>query len=432
MATAKKPTAGKATASQVKSANYLGVAGLNPTGEFAKPTPVAPKPTAKPKATPTAPSASQDYYASTLGRYLGGVGPAPTAPTTPAVLQDPSTSQVTMINMANGPITIDSAGENVAPFMGRESFGPGIVTPAKNTGTTGRELAAGILRSRGVSDKIINSSLDFLDEIKFDFGVDAAGTENAITVLLYSPDYTTKAGKKLSSPYYNMYGKFAKYTSGDNSDPRVLTGLIDDFRALPKAYGLSEEFGSDATIEKAFQNKVDLATLDKRYAQAQVAALVADPFVVESAKQQGFINNTKDLTAFYADAGIGEAQMQRNKIQNALGAETLRQGMKINAANLAKTAGELQLRKVDEGTAAANAAKDMSTVAEQLQPITTYSGVYEGKLAGTTEQIQQELVSEQSLGQASQRRKRVEAMNNAAYQGRSGTTNVSLSKSIQL
>jgi len=425
----KKPTAGKSTASQVKSANYLGVSGLNPTGEFAKSTPVAPKPTATPKATPTTPSASQDYYASTLGRYLGGVGPAPTAPTTPAVLQDPSTSQVTMINMANGPITIDSAGEDVAPFMGRESFGPGIVTPPKNTSTTGRQIAESILRSRGIPEKIINSSLDFINELSLELGDDI---ETPITILLNSPEYTTKTGKKLASPYYNMYGKFAKYADAETSDPRVLVGLIDDFRALAKAYNLPEDFSSDATIETAFKNKVDYATLDKRYAAAQAKAIIADPFFVESAKQQGFINNTKDLTAFYADPAMGKAQMERNKIQNLLGAETLRAGMKINTADLTKTAASLEAQGYDEATAAAKAAKDMSTVAEQLQPITTYSGVYEGKLAGTTEQIQQELVNEQMLGQASTRRKRVEEMNKAAYQGRSGTTNVSLSRSIQL
>lgn len=426
MAVKKPRTAGKSTASQVKSA-------------------------------------SQDEYASSLGRYLGGVGSAPTAPKPTPVTPPPpapidgasgfvigsrdyekfiDARDMAMSKRAEGiAATIaNPTGRGLvsAPKSGASTGGgipdaPAVVPAAKNTGTTGRQLAASILRSRGIKEKIIDSSLNFIDEIKFEFeGSESAQVADAVSVLLYSPEYTTKAGKKLTSPYYEMYGKFAKYASGDNKNPDVLTGLIDDFRDLPKAYGLPEEFGSDATIEKAFQNKVDLATLDKRYAQAQVAALVADPFVVESAKQQGFINNTKDLTAFYADAGIGEAQMQRNKIQNALGAETLRQGMKINTANLAKTAGELQLRGIDEATASANAAKDMSTVAEQLQPITTYSGIYEGKLAGSTEQIQQELVSEQMLGQASQRRKRVEDMNKAAYQGRSGTTNVSLSKSIQL
>jgi len=411
----KKPTASKPTASKVNSSNYLGVPGLNVTGEFAKPTPVAPPPPAPIDGASGFVIGSREYEKFIDARDMAM---SQRAAGIPATIANP-----TGRGLVPAPTSPASTGGGIPDT-------PAVVPAAKNTGTTGRELAASILRSRGIKETIINSSLDFIDEIKFDFGIDRE--EDAISVLLYSPDYTTKAGKKLTSPYYEMYGKFAKYASGDNKLPSVLTGLIDDFRDLPKAYGLPAEFGSDATIEKAFQNKVDLATLDKRYAQAQVAALVADPFVVESAKQQGFINNTKDLTAFYADAGIGEAQMQRNKIQNALGAETLRQGMKINAANLAKTAGELQLRGVDEGTAAANAAKDMSTVAEQLQPITTYSGVYEGKLAGTTEQIQQELVNEQMLGQASTRRKRLEEMNKAAYQGRSGTTNVSLSKSIQL
>ena len=392
----KKPTAGKSTASQIKT-------GQSPSFRppIASETPVLPKPTPAPIAgqTPKGPVGP------------GQVTPPVVIPTTPIPLPPISAGQ----------------SPNFAPPPP-----PPASLSAQNTGTSGRLLAENILRSKGIKEGIIKSSLDFIDEIKFDFGTTTKDIDTAIDVLLYSPEYTTKAGKKLTSPYYEMYGKFAKYASGENKLPSVLTGLIDDFRDLPKAYGLPAEFGSDATIEKAFQNKVDLATLDKRYAQAQVAALVADPFVVESAKQQGFINNTKDLIAFYADAGIGEAQMQRNKIQNALGTETLRQGMKINAANLAKTAGELQLRGFDEATAAANAAKDMSTVAEQLQPITTYSGVYEGKLAGTTEQIQQELVNEQMLGQASTRRKRLEEMNKAAYQGRSGTTNVSLSKSIQL
>ena len=327
------------------------------------------------------------------------------------------------------PATIaNPTGRNTTPPP-KENFTPPPPPPAVGTSSTGRQIAESILRSRGIPEKIINSSLDFINELSLELGDDI---ETPITILLNSPEYTTKAGKKLTSPYYNMYGKFAKYADAETSDPRVLPGLIDDFRALAKAYNLPEDFSSDATIETAFKNKVDYATLDKRYAAAQAKAIIADPFFVESAKQQGFINNTKDLTAFYADPAMGKAQMERNKIQNLLGAETLRAGMKINTAALAKTATELESRGFDEATAAANAAKDMSTVAEQLQPITTYSGVYEGKLAGTTEQIQQELVNEQMLGQASTRRKRLEEMNKAAYQGRSGTTNVSLSKSIQL
>lgn len=400
----KKPTAGKPTASQVASANYLGVSGLNVTGGFNQP--------------------KTDYLGAKAAGAKpitpGGAPKVTTSPTPPVLptIPEPPTIPTQTINYLNVP------GLNATGI-----FGATPPATQQNTSSTGRQIAESILRSRGIPEKIINSSLDFINELSLELGDDI---ETPITILLNSPEYTTKAGKKLASPYYNMYGKFAKYADAETSDPRVLPGLIDDFRALAKAYNLPEEFSSDATIETAFKNKVDYATLDKRYAAAQAKAIIADPFFVESAKQQGFINNTKDLTAFYADAAIGKTQMERNKIQNLLGAETLRAGMKINTADLMKTATSLEAQGYDEATAAAKAAKDMSTVAEQLQPITTYSGIYEGKLAGTTEQIQQELVNEQLLGQASTRRKRLEEMNKAAYQGRSGTTNVSLSKSIQL
>jgi hypothetical protein len=411
----------------------------------------AKKPTAGKKPIAAKPTASQDAYTSGLGRYFGGVDSAPTAPKaspTPSAPIDGASGFVigsreyekfidardmALSQRAAGlPATINNPTGRNTPPSPKEDFAPPLAPPpppAVGTSSTGRQIAESILRSRGIPEKIINSSLDFINELSLELGDDI---ETPITILLNSPEYTTKAGKKLASPYYNMYGKFAKYADAETSDPRVLPGLIDDFRALAKAYNLPEDFSSDATIETAFKNKVDYATLDKRYAAAQAKAIIADPFFVESAKQQGFINNTKDLTAFYADPAMGKTQMERNKIQNLLGAETLRAGMKINTATLAKTATELESRGYDEATAAAKAAKDMSTVAEQLQPITTYSGVYEGKLAGTTEQIQQELVNEQMLGQASTRRKRLEEMNKAAYQGRSGTTNVSLNKSIQL
>jgi hypothetical protein len=73
------------------------------------------------------------------------------------------------------------------------------------------------------------------------------------------------------------------------------------------------------------------------------------------------------------------------------------------------------------------ASKGFENIGTNLRTTQKLSGIYEGlNQAQAVSQIQQELESEEFLGIASQRRKRLEELENRAFEGAAGTTTSSL------
>ena len=80
----------------------------------------------------------------------------------------------------------------------------------------------------------------------------------------------------------------------------------------------------------------------------------------------------------------------------------------------------LTSKGLSESQAGQVAGQAFETIAGQLQGQTKLSGIYEGAGAANASTIQQELESEQLLGMASQRRKRLDAQETGSFQGQAG------------
>ena len=73
-------------------------------------------------------------------------------------------------------------------------------------------------------------------------------------------------------------------------------------------------------------------------------------------------------------------------------------------------------------------AQGYAVIGEQLQPLTSLSGIYERTDAQTQQQIQSQLEQEQFMGMASERRKRLTEQNIRAFEAAPGTGRYSLSQ----
>ena len=313
---------------------------------------------------------------------------------------------------------------------------------------TGTTLFKAALKSIGLSDSLISSSIDFYRAVSKD-GI--TNTEDQTQIFFYNQTYTNQFGQKFESPFYNAYGKFREYAGPEYTEPARIVGYVDGIKDVIKRGGYDAKFYSDENIIKYMQNSVDVATLSQRAVEAKAAALTTDAAYVNSLMQQGYINKQEDLANFYLDPTIGEETFQRNKLSAVIGAEAIRRATPITptlttltegskaiiqqAAARYRAAGYTDRMALD---AAETAYKDVATNLEQT---TKLAGIYEGQLPeqkniteiGRAGQIQQELEKENLLGVESARRKKLYQMGQTSFMGSSGTAGaVSFAKPIQL
>lgn len=298
-----------------------------------------------------------------------------------------------------------------------------VVTPTQTSadnagGETSVEVLKAVLKGMGFNSKIVESSSSFLTDLL----KDNISYDNAVQLFLNSKEYTLKDGKKIESPFYKEYG----YLNEGLVDPKSAAELynaVEGYKSIVDKYQISAKYLEPDSLKKYVKNNVTVADLDERANMARLKAVSADTSQVNALIKLGFIGSAKDLTDFYLDPAIGKNQLEQNRITGAFTAEALRRagsGIQFNKERFTQYGAMLTEKGLSEAGAAQVAGQAFETIGEQLGATTMLSGIYEGGRAATSETIQKELESEQLLGMASERRKRLKTLGESAFQGSSG------------
>ena len=310
-----------------------------------------------------------------------------------------------------------SIGQNVVVVDGKSSI---------TKGTTARQILRASLASNGFPESIIDSSLSFVQSL-LDDGLTEA---DAIQILYYNKDFTTKAGVKIASPFYNEFTSLGEGKinpmSGSPYSPKELMAFSLGAKATLASYGASSKFTTQDALKKYINNNVSVSDLDKRAAEAKMATAEENPLNVAALQKMGFIGSAADLFDFYMDPTIGQQQLEMNKTSGIFAKQAM---MRSNQGVTVDTALFKQLGAKYAGTQGAegNIAKGFATIGDTLQPEAFLSGVYQGGAGMTAEQtaqrkadIQNELIGEQFLGQQNARTGILAEQEQAAFKRRSG------------
>jgi hypothetical protein len=292
-------------------------------------------------------------------------------------------------------------------------------------GTTNVQVLKGILLARGLPADLVDDSVSFLQTLLKD-GIDA---ESAITIYLNNKDFTTKGGTTVKSPFYTKYG-FYNDALTEKYDASTLFNTVEGYKSVVNKYGVSPKFASTDYIQKYLKNKRSVADLDTYANTARLKAVSADPNYVASLRAIGAISAEQDLTDFYFDPNVGAEVMKQNINAAAFTTEAIRRANMLTPLDTTRTkqiAAGLTAQGLTEGQVSALASQGYETIAGTLEPLTKYSGIYEGAGAKPAKSIQEELEEEQFKGLESERRKRLAEQNVRAFQGQSGLTSQSLS-----
>lgn len=306
---------------------------------------------------------------------------------------------------------------------------PAPETTAEQSGSS-TEVLKSILKGMGFNSKIIDASTTFLESLISE-GLDY---DNAVSVFLNSKDYTTKAGTKLESPFYTEYG----YLNEGLVNPKTAAELynaVEGYKGIVDKYSLNQKFISSESLKAYVKNNVTVADLDERANTARLKAISADTGQVNALIKLGYISTPDQLTDFYLNPNIGKETLEQNRITGAFTAEALRRanaGIQFDKERFTQYGAMLTQKGLTEAQAGQVAGQAFETIGEQLKPLTAYSQMYEktggteqanAQLAGT---IQQELESEQLLGMASQRRKRLSEQATLSFQAKPGLASTAL------
>jgi hypothetical protein len=280
----------------------------------------------------------------------------------------------------------------------------------------------------GFSMSLVDSSADFLNRLLKD-GLDY---DNAISIFLDSKEYTFKDGKKFISPFYTAYG----YLNEGLTTPKSASELfnaVEGYKEIISKYALSDKYISSDSLKKYVKNNVSVSELDERANAARLKAVNADKSYTDALQALGYIKSPTDLTDFFLNPDIGKEVLEQNRATAAFSAEAIRraqQGIKFDAARFGKIAAGLMGLGLSEEKISATAATGFEQIGQQLAPTQKLSGIYENlpayDVASQVDAIQQELEAEQFLGTASERRKKLKAQEEAAFQRSAGTTTASL------
>ena len=297
-------------------------------------------------------------------------------------------------------------------------------------GTTNVQVLKAILTAKGLPSDLVEDSVPFLQTLLKE-GIDG---ESAVSIYLNSKSFTTKAGTVLASPFYNKYG-FYNDKLTEKYDASTLFNTIEGYKNVSSKYTLDPKFTSQDYIQKYLSNKRSVAAFDKAANTARLLAVNADPVRVSTLRTLGYINNAQDLTDFYLDANVGTEKMQQNVNTAAFAIEAVRRANTLTP--FSKTTAEqygaaLTAQGLDEASVTALASQGYQRISETLEPLTKYSGIYEGKGAKDAATIQSELEAEQFKGLESERRKRLSEQYARSLQGQSGITTQSLSTGAYL
>ena len=175
----------------------------------------------------------------------------------------------------------------------------------------------------------------------------------------------------------------------------------------------SSKFAEPDALKKYIANNVTVEKLDERIMSAKLKTITADPQYVNTLRQLKYINNSEDLTDFFLDPKIGEAQLEINRKTASFATEALRRadkGISFNADALTRNAATLISQGRSEAQIADIANQGYETIGQVLQPSVGLSNIFEGANAANAQTIQTELEAEQFLGLESSRRKKLKEL----------------------
>jgi hypothetical protein len=155
-----------------------------------------------------------------------------------------------------------------------------------------------------------------------------------------------------------------------------------------------------------------------------------DSKIIRFAKNFEKLDVIQENTDFYFDPNVGAEVMKQNINAAAFTTEAIRRANRLSpldAARAKQISAGLTAQGLGEAQVSALASQGYETISQQLEPLTKYSGIYEGAAAKPAKSIQSELEEEQFKGLESERRKRLAEQNVRAFQGQSGLTAQSLS-----
>jgi hypothetical protein len=290
--------------------------------------------------------------------------------------------------------------------------------------STNVDVLKAMLRGLGFNSTIIDASSSFLLALLKD-GLDY---DNAVEVFLNTKEYTTKDGKKLESPFYAEYA----YLNEGLVRPKTaaeLYNFVEGAKEVASTFNLNQKFISKDYLKKYVKNNVSAADLSQRANLAKLKAVNADPAYIDSLKRYGYITNASDLTDFFLDPEVGQDTLNQRRASAAFGAEAIKrakQGITFSTQTFDKIVSVLMGQGYTAEGVEIKAAQGLGNVAEVLMPTTKLSGIYERLPKEDVAQIEQELLTEEFQGLASERRARLKELETRAYQGAAGTTSSSL------
>lgn len=265
-----------------------------------------------------------------------------------------------------------------------------------------------LLSSLGYSKTLVDSSTQYFMSLIAE-GLDY---DNIVSLYTDAKDYTLKNGQKITSPFYEQYG----YLNEGLTQPKSAADLfqfVEGTKNLIKSYNISSKFAEPDALKKYIANNVTVAKLDERIMSAKLRTITADPQYVNTLRQLKYINNSEDLTDFFLDPKIGEAQLEINRKTASFATEALRRadkGISFNADALTRNAATLISQGRSEAQIADIANQGYETIGQVLQPSVGLSNIFEGANAANAQTIQTELEAEQFLGLESARRKKLKEL----------------------
>ena len=248
---------------------------------------------------------------------------------------------------------------------------------------------------------------------------------------LYLPTYKSKGGTDIESPYYRDFGSYNNELKVPKK-PSELVPLVLGYQRLVDKYQVSTKFAERDAIQKYLKNDVSVAELDERMNSARLRGIDADPNYLKTLRDLNYISSGADLTSFFLDPSIGTVELESRRKSAAFAVEAVRRsnaGITLDVASAQANAARLSALGYTEAQVTNLAGQGYENIADQLNPTTALSGIYEktGEKADVLAPvIQKELEAEQFLGMASQRRKKLAEQNTRAFQGQAGISRYGL------
>ena len=183
-------------------------------------------------------------------------------------------------------------------------------------------------------------------------------------------------------------------------------------------------------MAKYMKNETSVAELDERMNTARLRALEADKAYTQTLRALNYITEDSQLTDFFLDPEIGTIELENRRKTAAFATEAVRRagsGITLDTTSAQQLSARFTALGYSEAQIANLSGEKYANIADQLQGTTALSGIYEKGAAADAPTIQKELESEQFLGMASARRKKLAEQNIKAFSGASGISRYGLS-----